>query len=126
MLESSRSIGKAFRNYQPFKRAIARAESGFWFIAFSNSDKMIGVLEVDLGIDSSSTRTVKEVRDERKRIVVFESPVQSGFFAFLGTTGPQPVVLPSQNGTTATGPLPTGCHRLCYQLQPVYNWLQLP
>src|SRR3981189_3522513 len=57
--------------------------------------------------------------------LVFESPVQSGFFAFLGTTGPQPVVLPYQNGTTATGPLPTGCHRLCYQLQPVVNQFQL-
>ena len=47
VLESSGCIGESERHYAPFEGAIASLESCFPFIALSDLDQMVGVLEVD-------------------------------------------------------------------------------
>ena len=47
------------------------SESGFPFITIHNTDKVIGVLEINGGIDTGFTRSGKEVGNERKGILVF-------------------------------------------------------
>ena len=57
-LKSSRSIGKCERHDIPFKRSVASAEGGFPFIALVDPDKVVSVLQIDLGIDLSLVWTV--------------------------------------------------------------------
>ena len=61
MLESCGSIGKSEGHNEPFKRTIAGLESGFPFITVHNMDEVIGVLEINGGIDTGFTRSGKEV-----------------------------------------------------------------
>ena len=42
-------IGESKRHYTPFKGAIASSECGFPCITFADSDKMVGVSEVNVG-----------------------------------------------------------------------------
>ena len=70
MLESCRSIGKSEGHNEPFKRTVAGAESGFPFITIHNTDKVIGMSEIDGGIDMGFTCSGKEVGNERKRILI--------------------------------------------------------
>ena len=58
-------------NNEPFKRTIAGSEHGFPFITVHNMDKVIGVSEINGGIDTGFTRSGKEVRNEQKGISVF-------------------------------------------------------
>ena len=46
-LESSGCIGESERHYMPFKGAIASLESCLPFVALSDSDQMVGMLEVN-------------------------------------------------------------------------------
>ena len=46
------------------------AESGFPFITVRNMDKVIGMSEINGGVDMGFTRSGKEVRNERKRILI--------------------------------------------------------
>ena len=55
----------------PFKQSVPSSKGGFPFVAFSNADKMVGMLEVDLGIDSHQSRSVEEVRGKWKWVSVF-------------------------------------------------------
>ena len=73
MLESCRSIGKSEGYNKPFKRTIAGSERGFPFITICNTDKVIGMSEVNSGIDTGFTCSGKEVRNEWKGISVFFS-----------------------------------------------------
>jgi hypothetical protein len=45
--------------------------SGFPFVAFADSDEMIGMVEINLGIDTCLLGTLKEVGDARKRVEIF-------------------------------------------------------
>ena len=47
------------------------SESGFTFITIHNTDEVIGVLEINGGIDMGFTHSGKEVRNEQKGILVF-------------------------------------------------------
>ena len=71
MLESCRSIGKSKGHNKPFKRTIAGSECSFPFITIRNMDKVIGMSEVNSGIDTGFTHSGKEVGNERKGISVF-------------------------------------------------------
>ena len=71
MLESCRSIGKSKGHNEPFKRTIAGSESSFPFITVHNTDEVIGMSEINGGIDTGFTCSGKEVRNERKGILVF-------------------------------------------------------
>ena len=71
MLESCGSIGKSKGHNEPFKRTIAGSESGFPLITIRNMDEVIGMSEVNGGIDTGFTRSGKEVGNEWKRISVF-------------------------------------------------------
>ena len=59
MLESCRSIGKSKRHNKPFKRTIAGSESGFPFITVCNMDEVIGVSEINGGIDAGLPAVVR-------------------------------------------------------------------
>ena len=71
MLESCRSIGKSKGHNEPFKRTIAGVESGFPFITIRDMDQVIGMSEINGGIDTGFTCSGKEVRNEQKGISVF-------------------------------------------------------
>ena len=71
MLESCGSIGKSKGHNEPFKRTIAGSESGFPFITIRNMDEVIGVSEINGGIDTGFTCSGKEVGNEQKGISVF-------------------------------------------------------
>ena len=71
MLESCGSIGKSKGHNEPFKRTIAGLESCFPFITVRNTDEVIGMLEINGGIDTGFTCSGKEVGNEWKGILVF-------------------------------------------------------
>jgi len=51
-LKGCRCIGKPFWHYRPLKRAILGSECGFPFISGCNSDQVVCMSEVDLGVNS--------------------------------------------------------------------------
>jgi len=63
LLKSGWRIGESERHYTPFKRAIASSECSFPFVAFMDSDKMVGMLEVNVGEQSCFTQAVQEIGD---------------------------------------------------------------
>ena len=71
MLESCGIIGKSEWHNEPFKRTIVGAESSFPFITVCNMDKVIGVSEIDGGIDTGFTHSGKEIGNEQKMISIF-------------------------------------------------------
>jgi len=56
-------IGESEGHYTPFKGAIVSSECGFPFVNFTDSDKMVGVLEVNVGEQSCFMQTVQEIGD---------------------------------------------------------------
>ena len=60
-LKSCGSVSKAFWHYQPLERSILSPESGFPFVSFGNAYKMIRVLEINFGVDSSFLWCVQQV-----------------------------------------------------------------
>ena len=56
-------VGESERHYTPFEGAIASSECGFPFVTFADSDKMVGVSEVDMGEQSCFSWTVQEIGD---------------------------------------------------------------
>ena len=71
MLESCGSIGKSEGHNEPFKRTIVGSESSFPFITVCNTDKVIGMSEINGGIDMGFTCSGKEVGNEQKGISAF-------------------------------------------------------
>ena len=63
-------VGQAFGNNQPFEGTIAGTESGFPLVAVGDAHKMVRVPEVDLRIVAGLARTLQEIGDERKRVMV--------------------------------------------------------
>ena len=62
-LKGSWRIGESEGHYTPFKGAIASLECGFPFVTFADWDKMVGVLEVNVGEQSCFSWTVQEIGD---------------------------------------------------------------
>ena len=50
-LETRWGIGEPLRHHKPLERPVLGLEGGFPFIAISNMDKVVGMLQVDLGVD---------------------------------------------------------------------------
>ena len=69
MLESCGSICKSKGN-EPFKRTVVGSESSFPFITVHNMNKVIGMSEINGGVDTGFTRSGKEVGNERKGISI--------------------------------------------------------
>jgi hypothetical protein len=59
------------RHNAPFEGAIAGPEGGLPFVAFTDSHQMIGMAEINLGVDPCLFGTLEEVGDARKRVAVF-------------------------------------------------------
>ncbi len=70
-LESGRGVGKTEGHYEPFVRAVPSTEGRFPFVSFGNTNEVIGVLEIGLGLDTSFTGSIKKVGNEGKRVLVF-------------------------------------------------------
>ena len=45
------SVGEPLRHHKPLKRPISGLEGGFPFVAIGNVDEVVGLSQVDLGID---------------------------------------------------------------------------
>ena len=71
MLECGWSIGKSKGHNTPFKRTIMSREDGFPLITFVNLDKMVSILEINFSEELSLLRSVQEVGDVGKQIIVF-------------------------------------------------------
>src|SRR6185369_1674250 len=69
-LKSRWGVGEAEWHDLPFKRSIARVESGFPFVSFGNMNEVVGMLEVEGCVDSSFSGGLEKVGNQRKRIVV--------------------------------------------------------
>ena len=68
---SPKGISESERHNTPFRGAIIDMEYGFPPVTFLNLDKMVSVLEIDFGEELSPVRTVKEVGDAGKQVMVF-------------------------------------------------------
>ncbi|KIK75127.1 hypothetical protein PAXRUDRAFT_173708 [Paxillus rubicundulus Ve08.2h10] len=71
LLESHQSVGQTERHYQPLIGAIVGVEGSLPFVSGHDVDKMVGMPEVNFGVDFAVARGVEEDRDEREWIVVF-------------------------------------------------------
>src|SRR6185369_5136653 len=69
-LKSRWGVGEAEWHDSPFKRSIARAESGFPFVSFSNMNEVVGMSEVEGCVDSSFSGGLEKVGNQRKRIAI--------------------------------------------------------
>ena len=50
-LETRWGIGEPLGHYKPLKRPISGLEGGFPFAAISDTDEVVGMSQVDLGVD---------------------------------------------------------------------------
>ena len=57
-LETCRGIGEPLRHHQPLERPVPGPESGLPFIAIGNADEVVGMSQVDLGIDPGLARSI--------------------------------------------------------------------
>ncbi|KIK19913.1 hypothetical protein PISMIDRAFT_106716 [Pisolithus microcarpus 441] len=64
-LEGSWHISKTKRHYSPLIGTVAGAEGSLPFITIGNSDEVVGMVEVNLGINFHTAWGVKKVRDEQ-------------------------------------------------------------
>jgi hypothetical protein len=71
MLKGGWCVRKSERHNIPFVRTIASAEHRLAFMAFSDADKVICVVEVNLGVDPGLLGGVEEVSSEQDQISVF-------------------------------------------------------
>ena len=77
-LESGGSVGKAEGHDKPFKGAIAGPEGSLPFVSSGDPDKVVGVTEINLGVDTSFTGRVEKVGNEREWIaILFGDPIQT-------------------------------------------------
>jgi hypothetical protein len=56
---------------QEIEGAISGSEGSFPFVTWSDTDEVVCASKVDLGEDTRVAEAIKEVRDERKGIVIF-------------------------------------------------------
>ena len=70
-MESGWSIGETEGHNTPLERTIAGTEGSLPFIPFMDLDKVVCVPEINLREESGLTRTIQEVGDARKWVMVF-------------------------------------------------------
>src|SRR5690606_13383703 len=63
-LKSGRRVSETKRHHQPLERAIASSKSSLPLVPIRNAHKVVGVLQVDLGVDFGTSWGCKKVRDE--------------------------------------------------------------
>ena len=56
---------------QPFERAVVHAECCFFFIPIGYPDQVVSMSKINLHINVSPARSIKEIRDEQKWVAVF-------------------------------------------------------
>jgi hypothetical protein len=71
MLECRGSIQESEWHDTPFEGSVSGVEGGFRFVTFGDTHKVVGMSEVDFGVDASFPRGVEEVGDEWKGVSVF-------------------------------------------------------
>ena len=54
-LKSGGGIGQTFGDYHPFKRTVFSPEGCLPFVTFADTDEMVGMTQIYLGIDSGLT-----------------------------------------------------------------------
>ena len=69
-LESGQSIGQPKRHNKPFEGSIMSPKCRLPFVTFHNADYMIGMTEINGGIEVGFTCSGQEVRNEWKWIMV--------------------------------------------------------
>ena len=57
-LETRQGIGEPLRHHQPLKRPVPGPESGLPFVAIGDADEVVGMSQVDLGIDPGLTWSI--------------------------------------------------------------------
>ena len=50
-LEPCQGVGEPLGHHKPLKRPVSSPEGGLPFVAISNADKVVGVSQVNLGVD---------------------------------------------------------------------------
>ena len=70
-LKSCQCISQTKGHNTPFERVVVGVEGDFPFVTFTDSNKVVGMLQVNFGIHRGLLQAVKEVRDMRKQILVF-------------------------------------------------------
>ena len=57
-LETCRGIGEPLGHHQPLERPVPGPESGLPFVAIGDADEVVGMSQVDLGIDLGLARSI--------------------------------------------------------------------
>ena len=57
-LEPHRGLGGPLRHYKPLERPVSGLEGGFPFVAISDTDEVVGMLQVNLGVDLCLVRSI--------------------------------------------------------------------
>ena len=57
-LETRRGIGEPLGHHQPLERPIPGLEGGLPFVAISDADKVVGMSQVNLGIDMGLAQSI--------------------------------------------------------------------
>ena len=57
-LETCQGIGEPLRHHQPLERPVPGPESGLPFIAISDVDEVVGMSQVNLGIDPGLAQSI--------------------------------------------------------------------
>ena len=71
VLKSCQCISQTEGHNTPFERAVVGVKGSFPFVTFIDSNKVVGVLQVDFGIHGCLLWAVEEIRDVQKQILVF-------------------------------------------------------
>ena len=71
MLECGRSVSKSEWHDEPFKGAITCLECSLPFVTIGDSDEVVGVSEVNSGVDVGFAGSGEKVGNERQRVAVF-------------------------------------------------------
>ena len=78
MLESGRCIGKSKGHYTPLVRSVTGPEGGLWLVTFSDADEVVSVSEINLCIHMGFPRSIQQVSDKRKWVVIFlHDPIET-------------------------------------------------
>ena len=70
VLKAYRGVRKAEGYHYIFEVAVASTEGYFLFITFLNTDPVVGVLDVNLAKEFSASKAVKDLRNERERVII--------------------------------------------------------
>ena len=57
-LETHWGVGEPLGHHKPLERSISGPEGGFPFVTIGDADKVVGMLQVDLGVDPCLSRSI--------------------------------------------------------------------